>query len=97
VAQGALTRGAYTGQQGASGFEVALTIHGGEDPLAGRRVVAVVLRVVLDTHGLVLHGEVVDTATRTTERFAGWEGLVATVRRCLGRSAAVKPPEGTLP
>jgi hypothetical protein len=72
---------------------VALSDHRREDPLAGRRAVALVLRVVVNPEGVVMHGEVVDAATRDVDRFAGWEGLVSTVRRCLGRAAAVQPPE----
>jgi hypothetical protein len=93
AAHGRLTTRAYTWVQ-VPGIGVALTDHHSEDPLAGRRVVAVVLRVVLDGQGVVLHGEVVDVGTRSAERFAGWEGLVVTVRRCLARPAAGGPAGG---
>jgi hypothetical protein len=76
---------------------VTLSGNRNEDPLAGRRSVALVLRVVFDAHGVVLYGEVVDAVARSaTERFAGWEGLVATLRRCLTRAAA-GPAEGGVP
>ncbi|MFI5895018.1 hypothetical protein ACIA5D_33460 [Actinoplanes sp. NPDC051513] len=66
---------------------MAVNDHRREDSLADRQVVALVLRIVLDRRGVVLQGEVVDAATRDGQRFAGWEELVATIRRCLGQAA----------
>jgi hypothetical protein len=73
---------------------VALTDLRGEDPLADRRVVALVLRVVIDGQGRVLHGEVVEATANRTQRFAGWAGLIAAVREALSRSASAAQPEG---
>ena len=56
-----------------------------EDPLAEpvngnhlghRRLVTVVLRLILDRRGLLVHGEVVDEANRLQGRFASWDRLV---------------------
>lgn len=58
------------------------------DELGHRRLVTVVLRLVLDRHGVLVHGEVVDAANRRQRRFAGWEGLVPAVRAWLEREPA---------
>lgn len=66
---------------------MALNEHRRSEALADRRVVALVLRIVLDRRGVVLQGEVVDATTRDGQRFAGWDELVATIRRSLGQAA----------
>ncbi|WP_433305013.1 hypothetical protein ACQP2F_16925 [Actinoplanes sp. CA-030573] len=66
---------------------MALNDHRPSDALADRRVVALVLRIVLDRRGAVLQGEVLDATTHDGQRFAGWDELVATIRRCLGQDA----------
>ncbi|GAA4697013.1 hypothetical protein [Phytohabitans rumicis] len=58
---------------------------GDTERLGDQNVVTAVVRVVLDDCGDVRHGELVDAATGTTERFTGWEGMVSAVRRWLGR------------
>jgi hypothetical protein len=58
------------------------------DELGHRRLVTVVLRLVLDRQGLLVHGEVVDAANRRQQRFAGWEGLMPAVRVWVEREAA---------
>ena len=50
------------------------------EPLAHRHVVAVVLRLVTDRRGELLHGEVVDTSGRVRARFRGWDGLTPAVQ-----------------
>jgi hypothetical protein len=46
------------------------------DELGHRRLVTVVLRLVLDRDGLVVHGEILDNSSRPSGRFAGWDRLV---------------------
>jgi hypothetical protein len=58
---------------------------GDTERLGERSVVTAVVRVVLDDHGDIRHGELVDAETGETERFIGWEGMVSAVRRWLGR------------
>jgi hypothetical protein len=65
-----------------------LTDHWSGDELGRRRLVTVVLRLVLNRQGLLVHGEVVDAANRRQQRFAGWEGLVPAVRAWLEREPA---------
>jgi len=52
---------------------------------------SVVLRLVLDQHGQLLHGELVGDATTRPARFNGWRGLTHAVRTWLTRQAT----EGT--
>jgi len=51
-----------------------------ENHLADRRYVSVVLRLVLDKHGQMIHGEVVGDATMRPARFSGWRGLTRAVQ-----------------
>ncbi len=41
---------------------------------------SVVLRLVLDQHGQMIHGEVVGDATTRAARFNGWRGLTRAVQ-----------------
>jgi hypothetical protein len=50
------------------------------DELGHRRLVTVVLRLVLDRDGLVVHGEILDNSSRPSGRFAGWDRLVPALR-----------------
>ena len=54
-----------------------------ENHLADRRYVSVVLRLVLDEHGLLIHGEVVGDATTRPARFSGWPGLTRALQAWL--------------
>jgi hypothetical protein len=66
-----------------------LTGTGGTERLSERNAVTAIVRVALDEHGAVVHGEVLDTVSGTVQRFAGWEGLVEAIRRWLGRAGTV--------
>jgi hypothetical protein len=48
-----------------------------------KRYVTLILRLVLDAHGRVDHGEVVDADATLLGRFSGKEGLLSTVRAWL--------------
>ncbi|MBK9942295.1 MAG: hypothetical protein IPP13_11830 [Kouleothrix sp.] len=52
----------------------------GENHLADRRYVSLVLRLVLDQHGQMIHGEVVGDANARPTRFSGWRGLTRAVQ-----------------
>ena len=56
-----------------------------ENHLADRRYVSVVLRLVLDQHGQMIHGEVIGDANTHPARFIGWRGLTRAVRVWLTR------------
>ena len=56
-----------------------------ENHLADRHYVSVVLRLVLDQHGQLIHGELVGDANTRPARFSGWRGLTRAVRNWLTR------------
>jgi hypothetical protein len=58
-----------------------------ENHLADRRYVSVVLRLVLDQHGQMIHGEVVGNANTRPARFSGWRGLTSALQAWLMRHA----------
>jgi hypothetical protein len=58
-----------------------------ENHLADRRYVSVVLRLVLDQHGQMIHGELVGDANTPPARFSGWRGLTRAVQVWLTRHA----------
>ena len=56
-----------------------------ENHLADRRYVSVVLRLVLDQHGQMIHGEVVGDVNTRPDRFSGWHGLTPALQAWLTR------------
>jgi hypothetical protein len=56
-----------------------------ENHLAERRYVTVVVRLVLDQHGRLIHGEFIDVASVIGVRFSGWRGLIRAVRSWLAQ------------
>jgi hypothetical protein len=53
------------------------------DALADRRSVTVIVRLVLDRQGRLVHGEVIDTKARMRGRFTAWDALVPLLRAVL--------------
>ncbi len=53
------------------------------DKLAETRNVAVVLRLVVDRRGRLVHGEVVDAEGKLRGRFMGWQAMVRVLRAWL--------------
>jgi hypothetical protein len=60
--------------------------------LGHRRLVTVVLRLNLDPHGELIHGEVVDEVNRLQGRFASWDHLVPALTAWLKRERAGGEP-----
>jgi len=58
------------------------------EELGRRRLVTVVLRLVLDRRGRLVHGEIINTASRLIGRYADWDQLVPTLRALLEREPA---------
>ena len=54
-----------------------------EGDLGGKLYLTVVVRLLVDEHGKLIHGEVADLQGTSKQRFAGWEGMVRAVRACL--------------
>ncbi len=61
----------------------ALSTHSHSNHLSDKHQVTVVIRLVLDRHGKLMHGELVDVKTKSQGRFANWTGLVRTLREWL--------------
>jgi hypothetical protein len=51
--------------------------------LAGKRNATLILRLVLDQRGQLMHGELIDVANGLPDRFVAWRGLIRTVRAWL--------------
>ena len=58
-----------------------------ESHLVDRHYVSVVLRLVLDQNGHMIHGELVGDATTGPIRFSGWRGLTRALQAWLTRYA----------
>lgn len=48
--------------------------------LADKRYITVVLRMVVDERGRLLHGELIDVEGVQQQRFKGWRGLAQAMR-----------------
>lgn len=55
----------------------------GSEALMERREIAVVLRLLVETEGELIYGEVVDVDTNASRRFIAWRDLEPTVRAAL--------------
>ena len=51
--------------------------------LQEKRYITVILRLLVDRHGSLVHGEVADMDGRTGPRFAGWPALTPAVHEWL--------------
>ena len=58
--------------------------------LADKRYITVVLRLVVDEHGRVTHGQLIEVSNGHKQRFKGWRGLVWAVRGWLTGQGQVK-------
>lgn len=63
------------------------------DKLANKQYATLLLRLVLDQQGRLLYGELVDVAGGQPARFAGWRGMIRTVRAWLNGQAQAGEPE----
>ncbi|MFL5802979.1 MAG: hypothetical protein ACJ8CR_14730 [Roseiflexaceae bacterium] len=59
-----------------------------ENHLAEKHYVTVVVRLVLDEHGRLIHGELIDVASVIGVRFSGWRGLIRAVRSWLAQQSS---------
>jgi hypothetical protein len=58
-----------------------------ENNLARKHNATLILRLVLDERGRLVHGELVDVADGLSNRFVTWRGLIGAVRSWLTRQA----------
>ena len=54
-----------------------------ESGLADLRDRTIILRLVLDKRGLIVHGELIDLEGNPIDRFVGWRGLTRVMRNWL--------------
>jgi hypothetical protein len=64
-----------------------------DDSLSAKRHVTLILRVLLDRHGRVDHGEMLEADGNPVARFLGSEGLVRTIRAWLSGQEPNPPSE----
>ena len=55
--------------------------------LAGKRNATLILRLVLDQRGRLMHGELLDIANGLPDRFVAWRGLIGAIRTWLSSQA----------
>jgi hypothetical protein len=67
------------------------------DTLGDKRFVTLIVRLVLDRRGGLVHGEVVDVEDRLWGRFDGWRGLVRTLRAGAARERGSTPARASPP
>jgi hypothetical protein len=68
-----------------------------ENHLTDRRYVSVVLRLVLDHQGQLVHGEIVGDANTRPTRFRGWRGLTGALQTWLNKQdGTTEEPETPL-
>lgn len=54
-----------------------------ESDLGEKSYLTVVLRLLLDEDGALVHGEVADLQGTPRERFADWDGMIRAVQSCI--------------
>ena len=54
-----------------------------DEELGDKQLRTMILRLVLDRCGTLLHGEVVDVEGSVKGRFTGWEQVVASIKACI--------------
>jgi hypothetical protein len=62
------------------------------EALARKRTVVAVLRLVVEGHGGLVHGEVVTASGRVVARFRTWTDLLPAVQEWLGEEGAREDP-----
>lgn len=77
--------GVEEGDRGGPARDATVSATVGEENLARRAYVTVVLRVVVDGRRGLVHGDLVDLEGAPLQHFVGWRGLVRAVRGWLDR------------
>ncbi|MDQ6673055.1 MAG: hypothetical protein M3069_20330 [Chloroflexota bacterium] len=54
-----------------------------DEEMGDKQLRTVILRLVLDRWGALLHGEVADVEGRVISRVAGWDEVVASIKACV--------------
>ena len=54
-----------------------------DEEMGDKQLRTVILRLVLDRWGTLLHGEIADVDGRVMSRVAGWEEVLASIKACV--------------
>jgi len=54
-----------------------------DEEMGDKQLRTVILRLVLDRWGTLLHGEIADVDGRVMSRVAGWEEVLASIKVCV--------------
>ncbi len=54
-----------------------------DDEMGDKQLRTVILRLVLDKWGTLLHGEVADVDGQVRSRVAGWDDVLASIKACV--------------
>jgi hypothetical protein len=54
-----------------------------DEEMGDKQLRTVILRLVLDRWGALLHGEITDVDGRVMTRVAGWEEVLASIKACV--------------
>lgn len=66
-----------------------------ENDLAKQYYVTLILRLMLDQHGQLIHGEIVDATNTLQKRFIGRNGLIGAVQDWLSQREETGTTDGT--
>jgi hypothetical protein len=59
-----------------------------DEEMGDKQLRTVILRLVLDRWGVLLHGEVADADGRVVSRIRGWDEILASIKACLAGTKA---------
>jgi hypothetical protein len=54
-----------------------------DEEMGDKQLRTVILRLVLDRWGTLLHGEVADVEGRVKSRVSGWDDVLASIKACV--------------
>jgi hypothetical protein len=54
--------------------------------MSDKQLRTVIVRLVLDRWGALLHGEIADVEGRVLKHVIDWDGVLASIKECVGES-----------
>jgi hypothetical protein len=57
-----------------------------DEEMGDKQLCTVILRLVLDRWGTLVHGEVADVDGHVKSRVTGWDDVLASIKACVGGS-----------
>ncbi len=64
-----------------------------ENKLVEKQYATLIVRLMLDPHGRLLSGELVDVANGHSKRFLGWRGMIRAIRTWLNSQSSTRTPD----